>query len=568
MDRKIINKVALFLSVSIIASNLYSLPSSVIEQIDPGRTIEEYTYELKLPSLLEPTIIKLPTKAQPKIKLGTKEVKFTLGGIKFTDKTIIDEAQLKNLYIRQIGQQVSLTDLNNIVQAITAYYRNAGFVLTQAILPPQEINNHGIVAIQIIDGYVDKVIISNNKIIAKNKKLLNEYGNRIMQSKPLRMTVLEKFSLLANDIPGLNVKTVLSASPSTPGAANLEFVVTEKIHGWYVGANNFNSQLLGNNQILTGIYSNGIFAGSQTGINGAISTESNRFLYVGFQHQQPIDDNGTSIDFSINNTKTKPNYDRIDLANLNTPGEAFLLTANAYYTYTRSRAKNLSFGVGFNLLNSNTKTQNTMLFEDNIRSINFTSHYDFVDRFNSNNAIILSLVQGLEIFDAKASPPSRPGGKLDFTKITLSFNHYQNLQKNKLYYLFSLKSQYSFNQLLSSEKIGFGGPPFGYGYDPSVIVGDSGIDLLLELQYNYNFKKYAWLPLQFVVFGDYGTMWNINKTIQAGHIDAASAGGGIRTNFYDKHLSIELLLAKPFNKNITINNTNNLKTLFNVWYRV
>ena len=58
--------------------------------------------------------------------------------------------------INKWKKEVSLLDIYKVRDAITAKYRAAGYVLSQAIIPPQQISD-GIVRIQVVEGYIGKV---------------------------------------------------------------------------------------------------------------------------------------------------------------------------------------------------------------------------------------------------------------------------------------------------------------------------------------------------------------------------------------------------------------------------
>jgi len=51
---------------------------------------------------------------------------------------------------------ITVAELQQIVQDITNYYRNNGYILSRAVLPPQHVAN-GVVYVQVIEGYIDHV---------------------------------------------------------------------------------------------------------------------------------------------------------------------------------------------------------------------------------------------------------------------------------------------------------------------------------------------------------------------------------------------------------------------------
>lgn len=393
------------------------------------------------------------------------------------------------------------------------------------IIPPQELDDRGIVTLQVIEGYIDNVIIEGD-LRPATKKLLIAYAQHIAKNKLLTLSTLERYSLLANDIPGAKVKAIIRPSATNVGAAEIVLVANQTRNDWYIGANNFSSELLGRSQMVAGVNANGYLSGSQTGLRGVLGFHINRLKYFALMHKQQLNTTGLGIDASISDTNTQPNFDSLQSPNLQTPGQAFILNANTTYPLIRSRKKNLFIGAGFNYLNSHTSYLGVNLFDDAIRSINVNFLYNFFTPNASFNSLEMHLYQGLNILDAHASPPTLPGGRTNFSKITGSLSIYQRLFTNNWYVLLWAKGQYSFTQLLSSEKFGFGGAPFGYGYDPSVITGDQGYALKVEPQYNCQLKNDTAIPnIQIFGFFDTASIWNINKSIQPGHQSATSMGG-------------------------------------------
>ena len=65
--------------------------------------------------------------------------------------------------------------------------------------------------------------------------------------------------LLANDLPGISVRTVFSPSDEISGATDLTFVVQQKRIDGYADFNNYGTRYLGPNQIDANVSANSIF---------------------------------------------------------------------------------------------------------------------------------------------------------------------------------------------------------------------------------------------------------------------------------------------------------------------
>lgn len=533
-----------------------------IEQIDPGRTAEELTPGQTPPLILNPEAIEIPKITPLVIKTPDHKVSFKLNSITLKGNTVFSQAVLQKIYQDQIGQQITAADLVNIAAKLTAFYRDHGYILSQVIIPPQEIDKKGIATLQVIEGYISAVNIQGNKS-ASVRKLLTKYGAQISKSRPLQAPILERFALLANDIPGTSVKTVLTMSENTSGAADLTFIVNEQRTNAALGANNYNAPILGPVQLNVSAYMNNLLQGSQTGLQSIASSTDSRLFYFALQHKQILRSNGLSGDCSFSNTKTKPDLTKIGLEDLYIPGEAFLFTTNVHYPMIRSRKENLILSGGFKYLNSHSNYGDGYLSKDNLRSVNINVIYDFLGKLESTNTAIVTLSQGLNVLGAEANPPTRVGGKTNFEKIDLYLASRLPLYQQLIHLSLAFNSQYAFTQLLSSETFGYGGVPFGYGYDQSEITGDHGVAARIELQYQKYMHNYGNCTLQFFGFWDGGIVWNINKTTQLPRQSADSTGIGIRSWLF-KNLVAEFAIAMPLDKYVNGNNDNNVKLLFNV----
>src|SRR5262249_49362856 len=102
-----------------------------------------------------------------------------------------------------------------------------GYVLSRAIVPPQELTPGGAtIRIQIVEGYVDRV--EWPAALSQYLNFFSYYTERIIADRPANVRTLERYLLLAGDLPGLKFKNTLKPSPTNPAAATLVVEVVEK----------------------------------------------------------------------------------------------------------------------------------------------------------------------------------------------------------------------------------------------------------------------------------------------------------------------------------------------------
>ncbi len=153
-----------------------------------------------------------------------EEMSLVLGSVVVEGSTVYSDEELASLYEDRLGKKIALAEVFGIADAITAKYRNDGYILSRAILPPQTIED-GAVTIRIVEGYIDEVRIEGE--VRGDRALLDAYAAKIMRSRPLSVAHLERYLLLIDDLPGISSEAVLNPAEDTPGAADLVILVEE-----------------------------------------------------------------------------------------------------------------------------------------------------------------------------------------------------------------------------------------------------------------------------------------------------------------------------------------------------
>ena len=488
-----------------------------------------------------------PKSLTPVFPKGLEEVKFVLNRLFIRGTTIYDKRSLKPLYNSYLKKELTLRHIYEIAQKITNKYRNDGYILSKAIVPPQKINN-GVVHLKIIEGYIDKIKIQGP--VRGPRKLINHYRKKIIKSRPLRALDLERYLLLIDDLPGVVAKSVLTPSEDESSATTLALILVDKAFEGYVGADNRGSKFNGPYQFSGGGTANSLFGNyGRTGLQGVVTSQTEELLFLNAFYDLPIDQEGTRLFFSGSISESEPGS---SLKEFDINGDSSTITLRLTHPFIRSRGKNLSGHFGITGRNSTTKILGSLDSEDRLRVMDMGISYDYADEYKGVNLIRLNLSQGLNIFNATESGSSnlsRTQGKSNFTKLTGSLMRMQNLAPS--WNLMSSASwQYSFDKLLASEEFGVGGSQYGRAYDSSEITGDHGIALKIELQKAF---RPAWnylSDLQFYSFLDYGSVWNkVQTSTGAKRQDLTSMGLGMRFNVTDS-ISGYLELDKPISDNV------------------
>lgn len=521
------------------------LPGSVL----PDQVSRALRAEEPKPTANTPVIAAPQQPADTGMGAEAQKIKFQLNGIEIVGNHVYSTAELSMLYKSQLHKTISVADLFAIVQNITNYYRNNGYILSRAILPPQHVKG-GVVKVQIVEGYIGDVTVAGTPYGVRDQVL--GYGHKIKECPPLKLQVMERYMILANELPSTDVKAVLSPSKNQVGAADLTLVTQLQRVTGYASYDNYGTRYIGPQQMTANIgFNSFITAGDNGQMTFTKTPKGGELTYTDINYSMPLDYYGTRLLIGGTRAQTHPLFVLAPTAidGLN----------NNYYTslmfpIIRSRTESLTLRTGFNYQDSDVTALNSPLYDDHLRSIGLGGTYNFADSWYGSNLIGGDFRQGLPLFGYTSdtdntAATSRPGGRGNYTKLMGTVSRLQAIKGPVSLYAVA-NGQFAFNPLLSSEQFSFGGSQLGRGYDVAEIIGDKGASGSLELRYDLGVGRYFISALQFYAFYDAGAIWN--KKVAVGtpaKASAMSTGAGVR--FYmTRAISGNVMWTQPLTKQV------------------
>jgi hemolysin activation/secretion protein len=528
---------------------------------DPGR-VEDRFKPPPTPQSAPPITVPGPEVVVPPDQASL--TRFNLAGVVVEGATVYQPADFEPLYRSMLGKEVSLLDIYNLRDAITAKYRADGYILSQAIIPPQEITG-GIVRIQIVEGYIGDVKIEGE--VRDRRGLIPQIARRVMDSRPLRLADLERSVLLISDLPGIEVNTVLRPSPDKPGAADLIVIVKRQALGGSFTADNRGSVAIGPEQFSLGLEANSILGlNEQTAVQFATAAQTDELRYVFVRHDEILNADGVRLSLTGSVSRSRPGG---ALAPLDPLGRGETWGVRISAPFIRSRSETLIVGVELSYLNSSTDLLGVRFSEDRVRFIAIDASYDFADTALGDARPAVTLIRsefshGLDILDSTqtGSPGlSRANGVSDFTKLNFEAFRVQSITP-RVSLAISAAGQISSDALLSSQQFGLGGARFGRGYEPSELTGDQGASLGLEARYSPPSRWRIVTSPQFYSFYETGMVWLKSPLIgEPGRQSLASAGVGFRFSIGRK-FTAEFELAKPLTRAIASRGDKDVRPIF------
>jgi hemolysin activation/secretion protein len=476
----------------------------------------------------------VPSPAPVQAPSGAASILFTLNQLVVDGSTVFTEGDLTDAYADLIGQRTSLSEIFNVANAITEKYAHAGYALCFAVVPAQSIKD-GVVHIRVIEGFVAKITYENKTLVAS--PVLAAYARKIMQSRPLRTDDLERYLLLANDIPGYTVKAIFTKDEdrnAPPGATHLILHFELKIAAASFEADNRGDRPYGSVRVQASASLRSVFGwGEDIELQTIHSVYSDSLGYYSGSGSVPVDPEGTRLSLTASYSHTAPDVPPLGSGVFT--GTSLIVGARLDHPLIRSRDESLTVSAGINAKLLDENIFDTPESRDRLYVATAAVAYAGQGQ-SGTTSLRLAFNQGLPVFnatDAHSDLRSRTNGSGVYSSVVVDGARQQSLW-GPFDFSGSLHGQWASRGLLSSEQCGYGGALFGRAFDDSELVGDSCAEGSAELR-----AAPLWFsahPPQFLTlfqlygFYDAGVLWQSGALLplEARSSEGQSFGGGVR----------------------------------------
>ena len=465
---------------------------------------------------------------------GAAETKLVIRQIRIVGATIYTAAQLAELYADVVGKTVTLQAVYDLAQRITAKYGGDGYVLSRAIVPVQQLDPNGaVVKIQVVEGYIERVEWPPE--LSTYRDFFSYYAGRITAERPVNIRTIERYLLLAGDLPGLKFKNSIKPHPTKVGAAILVVEVTHKPVDFFARVDNRGTPARGPLEFLTSTTVNNLLHSHDAfTLTAAGAFKTQELQYYAANYRQVLTGEGLTYFATASYGFGRPGTEELELLNYRT--KSLYAETGLSYPVIRERERNLNVsglwfwsndrGSFFDMPDEPPSTH------DRMRGIRLRADADSADQTGAINQLYFVFSQGVRGLGATQNGQdlaSRINGRVDFSKMELTVSRLQPLPLPAFSALIAAYGQYAMTPLLVSEMCGYGGRLFGRGFDPSQFISDSCFEALFELRYDVSLELKGITQAQLYGFFDHGWLHNLAPVVGTlTNVDAASVGAGLR----------------------------------------
>lgn len=518
---------------------------------DSGTQLQQ---ERQLPALPAPNTDPAVVVPQPRQAASYNEsIKVTPSAFRIQGNTLYPESELLPLTQEFVGKPTDMDGLLKAAQAVRRYYRERGYLLTEAYLPEQQFSaTGGTVVIQILEARVGKVTVRAEDA-GVSEPLASSIVNRYLKAgDPISEYSLEKPVLLLRDLVGFDATAAVQPGANA-GEGDITVIVKSsgpKVDG-LVGADNFGARSAGQNRVYASAnWNNPTGRGDVLSVRVQQADRKDSDLYR-LAYSTTLTSAATKVGVSAMRTDYSLGK---QFEALGATGDATIYSLNFTQPFIRSRTRSVLGALTFERKNLHDRT--TTPFTDSSKRVNSVRASvlgNFVDEvfgssFNSYSVNFTSGKLDIDAANLALDQSSTTGLQTagSFSKVNIEYLRTTFLSaRGRL--SASLQAQIASKNLTSAEKLGLGGPNGVRGYPVGEGVGDTGA--IVNLEYRHQLTDLVGkVPLAASVFYDWGHIkYNesgVPAALAATTADRdtlSSAGFGVQVgNFGDWLVSTQL----------------------------
>ncbi len=476
-------------------------------------------------------------------------VTFTLKDLKITGAKTLPEESFRPLYAKLIGQTVKLSNILDVADGIEKMYRDKGYILVRAYVPPQRVRD-GIFTINIVEGKIAHVTVQGGTPATQDQ--IKQYVRPSLERAPLPLVSMERSLLLSNDLPGTQATGVLKPSEDVPGASDLVVNVDQPRFTGGLGADNRGSRYSGLWTLNADAEINSVFDGADQ-LSGVFTTSPDATEQVAGQarYRRAIGPDGVIGTIAGTITHGQPGS---TLSAFGVVTDSWAVGPRLTWPIIRTREQSLQIDGGLTFQQADIDVLASRIAHDVWRVADINATYLYSNWLGGSWLATAGIAQGIPGLGASpnlSANLSRKGGYLDFTKLT-GLVRYVGILPKGFSVVVTGQGQFSSAPLINGELISFGGVGIGRGYDPGAITGDHGLGGSGELRYDAPWANQYVLNVQPYVYVDGGQTWYIQRgaAIDPTLLDQSvtSVGGGVR-------------LALPYNASLGLEGSRTLRAV-------
>jgi hemolysin activation/secretion protein len=493
-----------------------------------------------------------------------RDIRFTLRNVEFDGLSEMRPEALVDAYAPLVGREHPVSIICEVRDRAATILRQAGYIASVEV-PEQRIAD-GVVRFRVLMARLVDVRVRGDA--AGAERPLANYLGKLKKQPVFNRYEAERYLLLANDLPGYNVRLTLRPAGTRPGEVIGDVTVLRAPPLVDANVQNYGSRDLGRWGGLLRAQVFGLMGlGDHTTAAVFTTSDLKEQQTVQLGHSMRLGPEGLTATGAFTYAWAKPSVD----GDSDVRARTMLATAEVGYPFVLRQSHSIRGSLGLDIINQDVEIDEIDLTRDRLRVafLRLTADAAADDRSLTSRALaepawrlsgLVELRRGLDIFGATEPcgengadclgegevPPSRVEG--DATATVLRGNIYGEFRPAPPITLaLGARAQLASQPLMSFEEFSAGNYTVGRGYDPGSLLGDRGIGVQAEIRAGSAVQTSSRPATEGYAFFDYARVSNRDRLfVDNSSRDLSSVGAGVRLSF--DRFRLDTALAVPLQR--------------------
>lgn len=477
---------------------------------------------------------------------ATGEDTFSIRSFEISGNQLIGSDDLQQLVAPYLGENRSLSDIQNARRDIEQAYQALGYGTVRALTPEQELTG-GIVRIKVVEARIGKVTILGNKHF--DQANVRASLPALQEGELPDMRRISENIQLANENPARQVEVVLSSLGNEEGALEARVLVKDgKPLRFSASLDNTGNESTGKHRLGFALQHANLFNRDHAATLAYTTSpdEPDKVDIFSLSYRLPIYVLGDSIDliYGYSSVQSASTATVAGPLNFSGDGRVFSARYNHYFPRQGEYSSRLTLGWDYRLYENACDIGGVSCgsadADVSVRPVSLTWNGQWTGKGGSTGFYVSAIqnIPGGDKGDDADFDAVRLGADADYTVLRLGGSLIRSLASGWQWRV-AASGQYAAEPLIPGEQISLAGSTIVRGFAERAIATDSGAVLNLEL-YSPSFATALGLKadknLRGVVFVDAaaGSNHDIVTSAEVKHATLASAGVGLRAAWSNK----------------------------------
>ena len=456
----------------------------------------------------------------------------------------VPAAELQSTFADLVNKPGDAADLCKIRDRVAEALFDRG-LLARVEIPAQTIDD-GAVTLEVVEAHIVNVTVRGDPGAAG--PLLEQYAQRLRGMAPFDVNQVQRYILLASDVPGLSVRaTVRPNTDGQRGAVDLDLNVEHNPQDLTVNIQNAQARTTGRfGGLLRYDFNARTRFGEQTSVVLYRTLRDEQWVLQGVEEIR-LGSEGLMLRGSLAYGESHPGD---VLKPLGIKSKSLVASVEANYPLIRKRRLNVRAAAGLELINQDTGAAGSRLINDDLRVVYARVAGDRTSYWGGIHPVTVSgqatLRQGVTVLGATdqgdrllSRGDARPG-----TWVAAVEARAFTLISPRLSLQAGINGQYADRPLTAYEEYAVGPFSIGRGYDPAYVSGDRALAASVEAHSGPFTPRSGWAFSPYAFF-DIAHVQNLDRG--GGHDTVKSVGAGFQIPLRDRWV-MDAAYARPLDR--------------------